>query len=136
MKGPKKLKSRMLNWKSKKLLTKLQSLKLCPSGRCLVISKNMCFLHKGKRKRPKNLIITAEEKIKATKASFRSVQQGSFKEDKQTHLQKLNPFLDADGLLRARGRLVKSKDLTFAQKNRIILDGKHQVTGILLRNDY
>ena len=74
--------------------------------------------------------------MKAKKAIFRSVQQESFKEVKLTHLQKKNPFLDVDGLLRARGRLVKSKELTFAQKHPIILDGKHHVTGILLRNEH
>ena len=85
--------------------------------------------------KPKNLTITAEEKIKATKAIFGSVQQESFQEDKQTQLLKLNPFLDLDGLLRTRGRLVKSKDLTFAQKHPILVDDKHHVRDNLLRNE-
>ena len=74
--------------------------------------------------------------MKATRAIFRSFQQESFKEDKQTHFQKLNSFLDVEGLLRAIGSRMKSKDLTFAQKRPITLDGKRHVTGILLRNDY
>ena len=93
-------------------------------------------MHKGNRKRQTNLIITAEEKMKAIKAIFRSFQQEIFKEDKDMHLQKLNPFLDADGLLRARGRLVKSKDLTFAQNEPKELDGKHYVKGIFLKNEH
>ena len=85
----------------------------------------------------KNLNITAaEENVEATKAIFRSAQQESFKEDKQTHLQKLIPFLAADGSLFARGRLVKSRGLTFAQKQSKILDGKHHVTRIFLRTEY
>ena len=54
-----------------------------------------CIRAKEKDK-SKNLMIIAEEKMKATKAIFRSVQQESFKKDKQTHLHKLNPFLDVD----------------------------------------
>ena len=73
------------------------------------------LLKGNKKNKPKNLIITAKEKMKAKKAIFRSVQQESFKEVKLTHLQKKNPFLDVDRLLRARGRLVKSQELTFAQ---------------------
>ena len=84
---------------------------------------------------PDNLIITAEEKVKVRKAFFRSVQQESFKENKQIHLQKLNPFLDVDRLLRARCRTVKSKDMTFAQKHPIKLDGNYHNTSILLRNE-
>ena len=43
--------------------------------------------------KPKVLIMIAEEKMKATKARFRSVQQESFKEDKPTKFQKFYPFL-------------------------------------------
>ena len=84
---------------------------------------------------PDDLIITAEEKMKVRKAFFRSIQQESFKEKKQFHLQKLNPFLDVDRLLRARCRTMKSKDMTFAQKHPIKLDGNYHNTSILLRNE-
>ena len=50
-----------------------------------------------------------------------------FQRKKQTHLKKLNPIINAEGLMRARGRLIRPKDLSFAQKHPLILDSQHHV---------
>ena len=48
----------------------------------------------------------------------------------------MNPFLDAESLMRARGRLIRSKDLSDSQKQPTILDSNHHVTEIFFRTQY
>jgi hypothetical protein len=47
------------------------------------------------------------------------------------NLQNLLPFLDQNGVLRVKGRLQKSKNLSDETKHPIILDGKNQVVQLM-----
>ena len=80
--------------------------------------------------------ITAEDNQQATKVMFRCVQKEGFREKKRSHLENLYPFIDAEGLIRARGRLITSEDLSFGQKHPIVLVSNHHVTLIVLRNEH
>ena len=66
---------------------------------------------------------------------FRCVQKEGYRV-KRSRLENSNPFIDADGLIRARVRLISSKDLSFAQKYPIFLNSNHHVTLIVLRNEH
>ncbi len=87
---------------------------------------------------------TVSELLKAKNVIIRSVQKESFSKDIETlskggnisskvPLSKLNPFLDGDGLLRVGGRL-KLADLSYPEKNPVILPGKHHVSALLIRH--
>lgn len=82
--------------------------------------------------------------LKAKNVIIRSVQEESFNKVIETlskggnisskiPLSKLNPFLDEDGLLRVGGRL-KRADLSYPEKNPVILPGKHHVSALLIRH--
>ena len=86
-----------------------------------------------RQEKPKILVITAEEKQQATKIILRCLQQESFGKEKQTHLKKSNFFIDAEGLMRARGSLIRSKELSNGQKQPNILDSNYHETVMFLR---
>jgi hypothetical protein len=44
----------------------------------------------------------------------------------------LSPFIDAGGLLRAKGRTRKAPSLTYSSKHPIILDSRHRAVGLFL----
>ena len=50
-------------------------------------------------------------------------------------LRPLNPFLDADGLLRVGGRLSKSQK-DYQSRHPIILHGKHHLTSLFIRSEH
>ncbi|XP_063713855.1 uncharacterized protein LOC134841747 [Symsagittifera roscoffensis] len=79
--------------------------------------------------------LTSNNMIAAKNFIFKQTQRDSFKSEvnaltqnkrinTNSRLRHLSPFLDEDGLLRARGRLKKSQ-LDYCIKHPIILDGNH-----------
>ena len=52
-----------------------------------------------------------------------------------TKILQLSPFLDGEGLIRAKGRIGKSQ-LDFNAKHRILLHWKHHVVELFLRNEH
>ncbi|XP_025767154.1 uncharacterized protein LOC112848179 [Oreochromis niloticus] len=88
--------------------------------------------------------LTADELSKATTVILLAVQQASFPEDldalskgadvsKRSALTKLNPIIDADGLLKVGGRLTLA-DLSDKERHPVILPGKHHVSTLLIKH--
>lgn len=84
-----------------------------------------------------------DEKEYAEEFCFRSIQTDCFREEikllsqnkilnKNSNILKLNPFLDAKGILRAQGRVTKINDLLF-NNSPIILHAKHPAVKMLLQ---
>ena len=71
----------------------------------------------------KTFLTTAEQKQQATKNQVCSTK--IFQKKKHTHLEKLNLLTNAEGLMRTRGKLIRSKYFQFAQKHLIVLNSKN-----------
>ncbi|XP_050300129.1 uncharacterized protein LOC126738734 [Anthonomus grandis grandis] len=54
---------------------------------------------------------------------------------KSSKLKRLNPFLDDKGFLRVGGRLEQS-NFDFDKKHPIVLDSKHELTGLLFKHEH
>ncbi|CAG7687347.1 unnamed protein product [Allacma fusca] len=55
---------------------------------------------------------------------------------KRSKLQSLNPFIDADGLIRVGGRLENSTTLSYNRKHPIIMPGNQTFTMLLVRHSH
>jgi hypothetical protein len=76
----------------------------------------------------KHLLLAAQsESFQSEIAAVQSEESVS----KSSNLKHLFPFLDADGLLRAKGRIQNSQ-VTYQQKHPLILKGNHAVTKLLI----
>ncbi|XP_037964924.2 uncharacterized protein LOC105390593 isoform X1 [Plutella xylostella] len=78
------------------------------------------------------LLIIKHEQMKYFSSDIKRLQEGK---QTESSLKGLNPFLDADGLLRVGGRLQHSA-LPYAQKHQIILPNDSYVTQLIVRNEH
>ena len=91
------------------------------------------------------LIVSIKEREKAKATIFRLLQQEQFGEEmksikaekeipKGSKILQFSPFLDDEGLIRAKGRIGKSQ-LDFNAKHPILLHWKHHAVELFLRNE-
>ena len=96
--------------------------------------------------KPVTLIVGVEEREKAKATIFKLLQQEQFSEElkslraekeipKSSKILQFSPFLDEEGLIRAKGRIGKSQ-LDFDAKHPILLHWKHQAVELFLRNEH
>ena len=103
---------------------------------------------KGPNSRNKNPItdLTSNNMIAAKNFIFKQTQRDSFNPEVNaltqnkpinttSRLRHLSPFLDEDGLLRARGRLEKSQ-MDYCLKHPIILDVNHPAAHLFIRQTH
>jgi hypothetical protein len=86
--------------------------------------------------------VTYPNLVEAATWLFQKCQQEAFQSEyidlqnkekiKSGQLRNLCPFMGADGLIRMKGRLDKSKTATDSLRNPIILPNKHEVTNLLV----
>ena len=93
--------------------------------------------------KPATLVVSIEEREKAKATIFKLLQQEQFGEEmKSLKAEKecqqnstIIPFLDEEGLIRAKGRIGKSQ-LDFNAKPPILLHWKHHAIELFLRNEH
>ena len=96
--------------------------------------------------RPAILIVSIEERRKAKATIFKLLQQEQFGEEmkslkaekeipKGIKILQFSPFLDEEGLIRAKSRIGKSQ-LDFNAKHPILLHWKHHEVEFFLRNEH
>ena len=97
-----------------------------------------------KKDSPEDLV---REGFEAKATIFQLIQRETFSQEakelakgKELHptskIKQYSPFIDADGLLRAKGRLQKSMDLDYNSKHPIILSSMHHAIEIFLREQH
>ena len=90
--------------------------------------------------------VSVEEREKAKATIFKLLQQEQFSEEmktlradkeipKSSKTLQFSPFLDEEGLIRAKGRIGKSQ-LNFDAKHPILLHWKHHAVELFLRNEH
>nr|XP_043069443.1 uncharacterized protein LOC122322106 [Drosophila bipectinata] len=105
------------------------------------------FIHNTRGKREARLSgpISVKEFSKAMYTLVRVVQQEAFSHElsklrankslsKSNKLSQLSPFIDAQGILRVRGRLRNALQLTIQQRTPIILPKSHHFTDLVIKN--
>ncbi|XP_070138848.1 uncharacterized protein [Drosophila bipectinata] len=105
------------------------------------------FIHNTRCKREARLSgpISVKEFSKAMYTLVRVVQQEAFSHElsklrankslsKSNKLSQLSPFIDAQGILRVRGRLRNALQLTTQQRTPIILPKSHHFTDLVIKN--
>ena len=96
--------------------------------------------------KPSTLLVSIEEKEKAKIIIFNLLQREQFGEEikslklekefpKSSKLLQFSPFLDEEGIIRAKGRLGKSH-LNFNAKHPILLHWKHHAVELFLQNEH
>ena len=96
--------------------------------------------------KPATLVVSIEEREKAKATIFKLLQQEQFGEEmkslkaekeipKVSKFLQFSPFLDEEGLIRAKGRIGKSQ-LDFNAKHPILLHWKHHAVELFLRNEH
>ena len=96
--------------------------------------------------KPATLVVSIEEREKAKATIFKLLQREQFGEEmkslktereipKGSKILQFSPFLDEEGLIRAKGRISKSK-LDFNAKHPILLHWKHHAVELFLRNEH
>lgn len=111
--------------------------------RCITMCLRFAYNCKNPVKKRTETPMVAELKI-AESTCIKLVQQQAFPDEytqlknciavhKKSRLLTLNPFMDADGLIRVGGRLQKT-NLSYEQKHQIILPTTHHLT-MLIIND-
>ena len=96
--------------------------------------------------KPATLVVSIEEREKANATIFKLLQQEEFGEEmkslkaekempKGSKILQLSPFLDEEGLIRAKDRIAKSQ-LDFNAKHPILLHWKHHAVELFLRNEH
>ena len=96
--------------------------------------------------KPATLIVSIEKREKAKAIIFKLLQQEQFGEErkslkaetkytKSSKILQFSPFLDGEGLIRAKGRIGKSQ-LDFKTKRPILLHWKHQAVDLFLRDEH
>ncbi|XP_048479150.1 uncharacterized protein LOC119692986 isoform X2 [Plutella xylostella] len=78
------------------------------------------------------LLIIKHEQMKYFSSNIKRLQEGK---QTESSLKGLNPFLDADGLIRVGGRLQHSA-LPYAHKHQIILPNDSYVTQLIVKNEH
>ena len=109
--------------------------------------KAVAYVQRAKSKhKPATLIVSVEEREKAKATIFKLLQQEQFSEEmkslraereipKGSKILQFSPFLDEEGLIRAKGRIGKSQ-LDFDAKHPILLHWKHHAVELFLRNEH
>ena len=107
----------------------------------------MAYVQRALNKhKPATLVVSIEESEKAKAAIFKLLQQEQFGEEmkslkaekeipKGTKILQLSPFLDEEGLIRAKGRIGKSQ-LDFNAKHPILLHWEHHAVELFLKNEH
>ena len=96
--------------------------------------------------KPATLIVSIEEREKAKATIFKLLQQEQFSEEmksfraekeipKSSKILQFSPFLDDEGLIRAKGRIGKIQ-LDFDAMHPILLHWKHHAVELFLRNEH
>ena len=96
--------------------------------------------------KPATLVVSIEEREKAKATIFKLLQREQFGEEmkslkaekeipKVSKILQFSPFLDEEGLIRAKGRIGKSQ-LDFNAKHPILLHWKHYAVELFLRNEH
>ena len=96
--------------------------------------------------KPATLVVSIEEREKAKATIFKLLQQEQFGEEmkslktekefpKGSKVLQFSPFIDEEGLIRAKGRIGKSQ-LDFNAKHPILLHLKHHAVELFLRNEH
>ena len=96
--------------------------------------------------KPLTLVVSIEEREKSKATVFKLLQQEQFGEEmkslkaekeipKSSKILQFSPFLDEEGLIRAKGRKGKSQ-LDFNAKHPNLLHWKHHAVEIFLRNEH
>lgn len=104
-----------------------------------------CKLAAGSRKGESELL--PHELMSAELVLLKQSQNQSFPEEikclkkndlltKRSRIFKLTPKLDEDGILRVDGRTTRSPELSLTTKNPAILDSKHYITILIIRNQH
>ena len=94
--------------------------------------------------KPATVVVSIEEREKAKATIFKLLQQEQFCDElkslktekeipKGSKILQFSPFLDEEGLIRAKGRIGKSQ-LDFNSKHPILLHWKHHALELFLRN--
>lgn len=92
-----------------------------------------------------SILLETDEIVAAEECWVKHVQGVSFPEEiarlkkggsvpKTSRLYTLNPIIDDKGILRIKGRLVRSDDLCYFQKFPMILDPKHRFTRLIIED--
>ena len=107
----------------------------------------MAYVQRALNKhKPATLVVSIEEKEKAKATIFKLLQQEQFGEEmkslkaekeipKVSKILQFSPFLDEEGLIRAKGRIGKSQ-LDFNAKHPILLHWKYRAVELFLRNEH
>ena len=96
--------------------------------------------------KPALLVVSIEEREKAKATIFKLLHQEQFGEEmkslkaekeipKRSKILQFSPFIDEEGLFRAKGRLGKSQ-LDFNAKHPILLHWKHHAIELFLQNEH
>ena len=96
--------------------------------------------------KPATLVVSIEEREKANATTFKLLQQEQLGEEmkflkaekeilKGSKILKFSPFLDKEGLIRAKGRIDKSQ-LDFNAKHLNLLHWKHHAVELFLGNEH
>ena len=96
--------------------------------------------------KPATLVVSIEEREKAKATIFKLLQREQFGEEmkslkaekeipKVSKILQFSPFLDEEGLIRAKGRIGKSQ-LDFNAKHPILLHRKNRAVELFLRNEH
>ena len=106
----------------------------------------MAYVQRALNKdKPATLVVNIEEREKAKATIFKLLQQEQFGEEtkslkaereipKGSKILQFSPFLDEEGLIRAKGRIGKSQ-LDFNAKHPLLLHWKHHAVELFLRNE-
>ena len=107
----------------------------------------MAYVQRALNKhKPATLVGSIEEREKANATIFKLLQQEHFGEEmkylkaekeisKRSKILQFSPFLDEEGLIRAKGRIGKIQ-LDFNAKHPILLHWKHHTVELFLRNEH
>ena len=104
-----------------------------------------CVRRATSKHKPATLRVSVEEREKAKATIFKLLQQEQFSGEmkslraeneipKSSKILQFSPFLDEEGLIRAKGRIGKSQ-LDFDAKHPILLHWKHHAVELFLRNE-
>ena len=109
--------------------------------------KTVAYVQRALNKhKPATLVVSIEEREKAKSTIFKLLQQEHFREGmksqktenetpKGSKLLQFSPFLDEEGLIRAKSRIGKSQ-LDFNAKHPFLLHWKHHAVELFLRNEH
>ena len=111
-----------------------------------LVNTAACVQRALNKRKPATLVVSTEEREKAKATIFKSLQREHFGEEmkslkaekeipKGSKVLKFSPFLDEEGLIRAKGRISKSQ-LDFNAMHQILLYWKHHAVELFLQNEH